>query len=59
MGLKCSYDGCPNVRLKDRIFCAEHLEDYPVIDIPTFRKRDPSTGEPKPPKSGDEGKGKD
>lgn len=58
MGLKCSYDGCPNVRIKDRIFCAEHLQDYPVIDVPTFRRRGPGTeGEPKRG-PGEDGEGK-
>jgi hypothetical protein len=61
MALKCSYDGCPNVRIKDRIFCAEHIDDYPVMDVPTFRRRGPGTdSEPKPrPNSDDEAKGKD
>jgi hypothetical protein len=45
----CSYDGCSKPRVKDRMFCSEHLESYPVSNVPTFRKRQGTTdSEPEP-----------
>ncbi len=33
---KCSFSGCPKPRLIDRMFCAEHIDNYGVSDVAAF-----------------------
>jgi hypothetical protein len=37
---KCSFGGCRNKALKDRMYCAEHLSSY---DVPKVAARRPNT----------------
>jgi hypothetical protein len=33
---KCSFTGCTNPPLEDRLFCSEHIDNYKVSDVAAF-----------------------
>jgi hypothetical protein len=44
MASKCSYSGCEKPRVKDRMFCSEHVNAHDVSDIASFRTGDRQYG---------------